>query len=90
MSILSSFYNQIQEWLDSTSKKIPSLTSDYFSGFETKIRTFAEAIVNVGVVIATTPFVLFFMLKDGTKFRDYTTKIMPPKFRKDYHDLLEK
>ena len=90
MSILSSFYNQIQEWLDSTSKKIPSLTSDYFSGFGTKIRTFAEAIVNVGVVIATTPFVLFFMLKDGTKFRDYTTKIMPPKFRKDYHDLLEK
>ena len=78
MSILSSFYNQIQEWLDSTSKKIPSLTSDYFSGFGTKIRTFAEAIVNVGVVIATTPFVLFFMLKDGTKFR------------KDYHDLLEK
>ena len=63
MSILSSFYNQIQEWLDSTSKKIPSLTSDYFSGFGTKIRTFAEAIVNVGVVIATTPFVLFFMLK---------------------------
>lgn len=90
MSILSSFYNQIQEWLDSTSKKIPSLTSDYFSGFGTKIRTFAEAVVNVGVVIATTPFVLFFMLKDGTKFRDYTTKIVPPKFRKDYHDLLEK
>ena len=90
MSILSSFYNQIQDWLDSTSKKIPSLTSDYFSGFGTKIRTFAEAVVNVGVVIATTPFVLFFMLKDGTKFRDYTTKIVPPKFRKDYHDLLEK
>ena len=90
MSILSSFYSQIQDWLDSTSKKIPSLVSDYFSGFGTKIRTFAEAIVNVGVVIATTPFVLFFMLKDGVKFRDYTTKIIPPKFRKDYHDLLEK
>ncbi|MGW9857295.1 putative PurR-regulated permease PerM [Staphylococcus hominis] len=90
MSILSSFYSQIQDWLDSTSKKIPSLVSDYSSGFGTKIKTFAEAIVNVGVVIATTPFVLFFMLKDGIKFRDYTTKIIPPKFRKDYHDLLEK
>ncbi|MDU4200224.1 MAG: AI-2E family transporter, partial [Staphylococcus epidermidis] len=32
----------------------------------------------------------FFMLKDGHKFKDYTTKIMPPKFRKDFHDLLEK
>ncbi|AUJ51389.1 AI-2E family transporter [Staphylococcus hominis subsp. hominis] len=90
MSILSSFYSQIQDWLDSTSKKIPSLVSDYSSGFGTKIKTFAEAIVNVGVVIATTPFVLFFMLKDGIKFREYTTKIIPPKFRKDYHDLLEK
>ena len=30
------------------------------------------------------------MLKDGHKFKDYTTKIMPPKFRKDFHDLLEK
>ena len=90
MSILSSFYSQIQDWLDSTSKKIPSLVSDYSSGFGTEIKTFAEAIVNVGVVIATTPFVLFFMLKDGIKFREYTTKIIPPKFRKDYHDLLEK
>ncbi|MDU6092374.1 MAG: AI-2E family transporter, partial [Staphylococcus lugdunensis] len=89
-SFLSSFYDQIQTNLDSLSKKIPSIVTDYFDGFGTKLRTFAEAIVNVGVVLITTPFVLFFMLKDGHKFKEYTTKIMPPKFRKDYHDLLEK
>ena len=65
------------------------MVSSYFDGFGTKIRSFAEAIVNVGVVLVTTPFVLFFMLKDGHKFKEYSTKIMP-KFRKDYHDLMEK
>lgn len=89
-TLLSSFYEEIQNGLDSISKKIPSVVSNYFDGFGTKLKSFAEAIVNVGVVIVTTPFVLFFMLKDGHKFKEYTTKIIPPKFRKDYHDLLEK
>ncbi|GGG85637.1 AI-2E family transporter [Staphylococcus pragensis] len=89
-SFLSSFYSQIQDGLDSFSNKVPTLVSNYFDGFSTKIMSFAETIVNVGVVIVTTPFVLFFMLKDGHRFKDYSTKIMPPKFRKDYHDLIEK
>ena len=55
-----------------------------------KIATFAETIANIGVVIVTTPFVLFFMLKDGHHFKEFSTNIMPPKFRKDFHDLLEK
>lgn len=89
-SFLSSFYSQIQDGLDSFSNKVPTLVSNSFDGFSTKIMSFAETIVNVGVVIVTTPFVLFFMLKDGHRFKDYSTKIMPPKFRKDYHDLIEK
>lgn len=89
-SFLSSFYSQIQDGLDSFSNKVPTLVSNYFDGFSTKIMSFAETIANVGVVIVTTPFVLFFMLKDGHKFKDFSTKVMPPKFRKDYHDLIEK
>ena len=49
------------------------MLSDYFDGFGSKLATFAEAVANVGVVIVTTPFVLFFMLKDGHKFKDFTT-----------------
>jgi len=89
-SLISNFYGQIQTQLDDLAKKLPSMVSDYFNGFGSKIRNFAEAIVNVGVVIATTPFVLFFMLKDGHRFKDFSTKLMPPKFRKDFHDLLDK
>ncbi|MDS4023456.1 AI-2E family transporter [Staphylococcus capitis] len=89
-SFLSSYMSQVNDWLESAQKKIPSMLSEYFDGFGPKLASFAEAISNVGVVIVTTPFILFFMLKDGHRFKDYTTKIMPPKFRKDFHDLLEK
>ncbi|PTF23871.1 AI-2E family transporter [Staphylococcus cohnii] len=89
-SLISNFYGQIQGQLDSLAKKLPSMVSDYFNGFSSKVKNFAEALVNVGVVIATTPFVLFFMLKDGHRFKEFSTNLMPPKFRKDFHDLLDK
>ena len=89
-SLISNFYGQIQDQLDSLAKKLPSMVSDYFNGFGSKVKNFAEALVNVGVVIATTPFVIFFMLKDGHRFKEFSTNLMPPKFRKDFHDLLDK
>ncbi|RIP33434.1 AI-2E family transporter [Staphylococcus gallinarum] len=89
-SLISNSYSQIQDQLDALSKKIPSMISDYFNGFGTKVKNVAEALVNVGVVIATTPFVLFFMLKDGHRFKEFSTNLMAPKFRKDFHDLLDK
>lgn len=89
-SLISNFYGQIQDQLDSLAKKLPSMVSDYFNGFGSKVKNFAEALVNVGVVIATTPFVLFFMLKDGHRFKEFSTNLMLPKFRKDFHDLLDK
>lgn len=89
-TVASNFYSQIQDYLNSLANKIPSMISDYFNGFGSKVKNIAETVVNVGVVIVTTPFVLFFMLKDGHRFKDFSTKIVPPKFRKDYHDLLDK
>ncbi|HCV1695856.1 TPA: AI-2E family transporter [Staphylococcus aureus] len=89
-TFFSSYYSQINDWLNSLLKKIPSMLSEFTDGFGSKIATFAETIANIGVVIVTTPFVLFFMLKDGHHFKEFSTNIMPPKFRKDFHDLLEK
>ncbi|HCZ0507805.1 TPA: cell elongation protein CozEb [Staphylococcus aureus] len=89
-TFFSSYYSQINDRLNSLPKKIPSMLSEFTDGFGSKIATFAETIANIGVVIVTTPFVLFFMLKDGHHFKEFSTNIMPPKFRKDFHDLLEK
>ncbi|QLK86218.1 AI-2E family transporter [Staphylococcus sp. 17KM0847] len=83
---LSDYYSDIEKALYNLQEKIPSFTD----GLSDKLRVFAEAVVNVTVVIVTVPFVLFFMLKDGHRFKDYSNKIVPPKFRKDVHDLLDK
>ncbi|MGV3267864.1 AI-2E family transporter [Staphylococcus simulans] len=86
---MSDFYTQIQEQLDKIAKKVPTMVSDFFDGFGTKIMSIAEAVVNIGVVIVTTPFVLFFFLKDGHRFKAGLTKVMPPKYRQDVHEVIE-
>ena len=65
------------------------MISNYFDGFGTKVMSFAEAVVNIGVVLVTTPFVLFFFLKDGHHFKETAIKIVPPKFRQDFHEIIE-
>src|SRR5699024_8744680 len=58
--------------------------------FGDKFQSFVSTITHVVVIIATFPFVLFFLLKDGEKFRNYFISLMPPKFRRDTHDLIDK
>ncbi|HEC2145147.1 TPA: AI-2E family transporter [Staphylococcus delphini] len=83
---LSDYYSQIEKAVTGLQEKIPT----FADGLSSKIRVFAEAVVNITVVIVTVPFVLFFMLKDGHRFKEFSNKIVPPKFRKDVHDLLDK
>lgn len=83
---LSDYYSQIEKTLHGLQEKIPSLAD----GLSSKIRVFVETVVNITVVIVTVPFVLFFMLKDGHRFKEFSNRIVPPKFRKDVHDLLDK
>ncbi|EGQ3194602.1 AI-2E family transporter [Staphylococcus pseudintermedius] len=83
---LSDYYSQIEKAVTGLQEKIPT----FADGLSSKIRVFAEAVVNITVVIITVPFVLFFMLKDGHRFKEFPNKIVPPKFRKDVHDLLDK
>ncbi|UAS19649.1 AI-2E family transporter [Staphylococcus pseudintermedius] len=83
---LSDYYSQIEKAVTGLREKIPT----FADGLSSKIRVFAEAVVNITVVIITVPFVLFFMLKDGHRFKEFSNKIVPPKFRKDVHDLLDK
>lgn len=89
MSGMTGFYTQIQDQLDKIAKKVPGMVSNFFDGFGTKVMSIAEAVVNIGVVIITTPFVLFFFLKDGHRFKENATRAIPPKFRKDFHEVVE-
>ncbi|AVP37006.1 AI-2E family transporter [Staphylococcus felis] len=84
--LLSDYYAQVENAIHGLQDKLPSFADT----FSSKLRTFAETLVNITVVIVTVPFVLFFMLKDGFRFKEATIKVTPPKFRKDVHDLLDR
>ncbi|MCG3412328.1 AI-2E family transporter [Staphylococcus massiliensis] len=90
--MFASIYNEVQTKATEFSKKIPQMLqkSSGGAGISQTLKSLADTLSNITVIVLTAPFVLFFLLKDGHKFKDYTTKLMPPKYRKDYHDLTEK
>ncbi|WP_345613748.1 AI-2E family transporter, partial [Pseudonocardia adelaidensis] len=40
-------------------------------------------------MIITFPFILFFLLKDGKRFKNYSVKLLPPKYRDDANQILK-
>lgn len=89
-SFVADYYTQAQNWFQQNFSDIPKKISNSVGDFSNKFQTFVSTITHVVVIIITFPFVLFFLLKDGAKFRNYFIRLMPPKFRKDTHDLIDK
>lgn len=89
-SFVADYYSQAQNWFQQNFSDIPKKISNSVGDFSNKFQTFVSTITHVVVIIITFPFVLFFLLKDGAKFRNYFIRLMPPKFRKDTHDLIDK
>ncbi len=89
-SFVADYYAQAQTWVQQNFSDIPKKISNSLGDFGNKFQSFVSTITHVVVIIITFPFVLFFLLKDGGKFRNYFISIMPPKFRKDTHDLIDK
>lgn len=83
---LEKYSTQIESTLTTLQERLPKMSDS----IAPRLRTFAETLVNATVVLITVPFVLFFMLKDGHKFKGFINHVTPPKFRKDVHDLLDK
>ncbi|WP_256062048.1 AI-2E family transporter, partial [Staphylococcus aureus] len=50
-TFFSSYYSQINDWLNSLPKKRPAMLREFTDGFGSKIATFAETSANIGVVI---------------------------------------
>lgn len=89
-SFVADYITQAQNWLQQNFSDIPKKISNSVGDFGNKFHSFVSTITHVVVVIITFPFVLFFLLKDGERFRNYIISLMPPKFRKDTHDLIDK
>ncbi|MFB4475205.1 AI-2E family transporter, partial [Oceanobacillus caeni] len=83
------YYDEGYDWFVTNFSNIPGMVGSYlvdaFQGF----RNVANTVTNVFVSILTFPFILFFLLKDGTRFRAFFLKLLPPKFRDDTDQILE-
>lgn len=88
-SFLGPYYDQGYEWVTSTLSDLPSKIGDYLGETFEGIMNVASTLTHVVVAIFTFPFILFFLLKDSSKFKAYCLHLLPPKFRDDADQILE-
>lgn len=87
-SVFESYYHQAREWGEETLGDIPGYIASYIGNFRYGFASVAQTLVTIGITLGTFPFVLFFLLKDGSRFRAYVLKLFPKKFRKDLDQIM--
>ena len=85
---LNDLTSEVKRSLNHIMKNIPHYLSSYINDPTHKLKSVFSALMNVTVVLMTTPFVLFFMLKDGPRFRYFIIKILPIHHRRDALSLI--
>lgn len=87
-SFLSSYYDNAYDWVTSTLSDLPSMVGKSLSSATENIGDIASKITNIVVALVTFPLILFFLLKDSQQFRQYSMKLLPPRFRNDTKHIL--
>lgn len=87
-SFIGPYYDQGYQWLTNNMDDISKKVSDYFGDAMKSFKLVAQTISNVVVAIITFPVVLFFLLKDDRAFKNYTLKMLPPRFRNGFNQIL--
>ncbi|MFD1465148.1 AI-2E family transporter [Lapidilactobacillus mulanensis] len=87
-SQLDGVRDQINTQFDSLSKTVVKQFNDNIADWFSNITSAVGVITSIFVTIATAPFVLFFMLKDGPKFKKNLLAFVPVKFRQPTGELL--
>ena len=73
-STFKDYYEQAQNWLDSTVGSIPEMILAWIGNSSEKNHEHLFTISSVVVVTVTFPVILFFMLKDQGKFKPFVMK----------------
>ncbi|MGZ0038633.1 AI-2E family transporter [Paenibacillus ottowii] len=83
----SNFVNQFQNTIQIDPSELASKASEKLSGFInnawTGVGSFLGVITETVLAIATVPFILFYLLKDGHKLPHWILKMLPPMLRKE-------
>lgn len=88
-SIFGPYYDEGYNWLIENLSDLPNKISEYLGGAVEGFKNVASTLTNVVVAIITFPIILFFLLKDGRRFKEYSLTLLPPKFRKDIDQILK-
>src|SRR5690625_7301680 len=87
-SFLGPYYEEGYEWETSNLSDIPAIISDYFGETFTGIINFASTLTNVMIAIFTFPIILFFLLKDGSRVKELSLGLLPPRLRHEAQKVL--
>lgn len=88
-SFLAPYYEQGYNWLTSNLSNLTSRIGEYLGGALKSVQNVASTLTSVVVSIITFPFILFFLLKDGDRFKEFCLKILPPRYRHDANQILK-
>lgn len=88
-SVFQSYYEQGYDWVVANLSNLPQQIGNYLDNAYQGIRNIATTVTNVIVAIITFPIILFFLLKDGTAFKKYAVKLLPPRYRQDVNLILK-
>lgn len=88
-SFLGPYYDEGYQWLTENLSNISDKIGSHLGNAVEGFKNVASTVTNVVIAIITFPIVLFFLLKDGDRFKDHSLKLLPPKFRKDVNQILQ-
>ena len=87
-SFLGAYYEDGYNWVVSNFSDIPGMIGGYLADVFQSVQNVASKVTTAIVVIITFPIILFFLLKDGIKFKQFSLSLLPPKYRKDINHIL--
>lgn len=67
---------------------IKETATNMIQGFATGLTSVLSTVTGVILHLATVPFILFYLLKDGEKLPDFIMKFFPPRARKEIRTVL--
>ncbi len=79
---IKQFQPQIEEMVDNTLSSLTQILKGLSKGTLQSIGNIVGAVANIVLVIVTTPFILFYLLKDGKKLPPYLVNFLPNRYRK--------
>lgn len=87
-SFLAPYYEEGYNWVVDNFSDLPGIIGGYVVNAFESVQTVASTVTNIVVTLATFPIILFFLLKDGARFKEYFLTLLPPAFRKDTNQIL--